>query len=39
MTIIQQLRENIKEIEFIKTQNHILISQFMSSDDFLDLLN
>lgn len=39
MTIIQQLRENVQEIELIKTQNHILISQFMSSDDFLDLLN
>lgn len=39
ITIIQQLRANIQQINLIKTQNRILLSQFVSSDEFLDLLN
>lgn len=39
ITTIQQLRANIQQINIIKTQNRILLSQFVSSDDFLDLLN
>lgn len=38
-TIIQQLRTNIQQINVIKTQNRILLSQLVSSDKFLDLLN
>ena len=38
-TIIQQLRANIQQLNLIKTQNRILLSQFVSSDEFLDLLN
>lgn len=38
-TTIQQLRANIQQINLIKTQNRILLSQFVSSDEFLDLLN
>ncbi len=39
MTIIQQLRENVHQIELMKSQNHILLSKFIASDEFLDLLN
>lgn len=39
ITTIQQLRANIQQINLIKTQNRILLSQFVSSDEFLDLLN
>ena len=38
-TITQQLRSNVKQIETIKTQNHLLLSQFIATDIFLDLLN
>ena len=39
ITTIQQLRANVQVANLIKTQNHILLSQFVSSDEFLDLLN
>lgn len=39
ITTIQQLRANVQQINIIKTQNRILLSQFVSSDEFLDLLN
>lgn len=39
ITTIQQLRANVQQINIIKTQNHILLSQFVSSDEFLNLLN
>lgn len=38
-TITQQLRSNVKQIKTIKTQNHLLLSQFITTDIFLDLLN
>lgn len=39
ITTIQQLRANVQQINIIKTQNHILLSQFVSSNEFLNLLN
>lgn len=39
LTIIQQLKSNVQQIELIKTQNHLLLSQFISTDEFLNLLN
>lgn len=39
LTITQQLRSNVQQIELIKTQNHLLLSQFVATDIFLDLLN
>jgi len=39
MTITQQLKSNVQQIELIKTQNHLLLSQFIATDIFLDLLN
>ena len=39
LTIIQQLKSNVQQIELIKNQNHLLLSQFISTDKFLDLLN
>lgn len=39
ITTIQQLRSNIQQINIIKTQNRILLSQFVTSDEFLDMLN
>ena len=39
LTITQQLRANVQQIELIKTQNHLLLSQFIATDIFLDLLN
>lgn len=39
ITITQQLKSNVQQIELIKTQNHLLLSQFISTDTFLDLLN
>ena len=39
ITTIQQLRANIQQINIIKTQNRILLSQFVTSDEFLDMLN
>ena len=39
LTITQQLKSNVQQIELIKTQNHLLLSQFISTDEFLDLLN
>lgn len=38
-TITQQLKAHVQQIELIKTQNHLLLSQFISTDTFLDLLN
>ena len=39
LTTIQQLRANVQQINLIKTINHTLLSKFVSSDEFLDLLN
>ena len=39
LTTIQQLRANVQQIDLMKSQNHILLSQFVASDEFLDLLN
>ena len=39
LTITQQLKSNVQQIERIKTQNHLLLSQFIATDIFLDLLN
>lgn len=39
LTITQQLKSNVQQIETIKTQNHLLLSQFIATDIFLDLLN
>ena len=39
LTITQQLKSNVQHIELIKTQNHLLLSQFIATDIFLDLLN
>lgn len=39
LTITQQLKSNVQQIELIKTQNHLLLSQFIATDIFLDLLN
>lgn len=39
LTITQQLKAHIQQIELIKTQNHLLLSQFISTDEFLNLLN
>ena len=39
LTITQQLKSNVRQIELIKTQNHLLLSQFVATDIFLDLLN
>lgn len=38
-TITQQLKSNVQQIELIKTQNHLLLSPFIATDIFLDLLN
>lgn len=39
ITTYQQLRANVQQINLIKATNHILLSKFVSSDEFLDLLN
>lgn len=39
LTITQQLRANVQQIELIKNQNHLLLSKFILTDIFLDLLN
>ena len=39
LTITQQLKAHVQQIELIKTQNHLLLSQFISTNEFLDLLN
>lgn len=39
LIITQQLKSNVQQIELIKTQNHLLLSQFIATDIFLDLLN
>lgn len=39
ITTIQQLRANVQQINLIKATNHTLLSKFVSSDEFLDLLN
>lgn len=39
ITTYQQLRANIQQINLIKATNHKLLSKFVSSDEFLDLLN
>lgn len=39
LTITQQLKSNVQQIELIKTQNHLLLSQFIATEIFLDLLN
>lgn len=39
LTITQQLKAHVQQIELIKTQNHLLLSQFIETDIFLDLLN
>lgn len=39
LTITQQLKSNVQQIELIKNQNHLLLSQFISTDEFLNLLN
>lgn len=39
LTTIQQLRANVQQINLVKTVNHTLLSKFVSSDEFLDLLN
>lgn len=39
LTITQQLRANVQQIELIKNQNHLLLSKFIFTDTFLDLLN
>jgi hypothetical protein len=38
-TITQQLKSNVQQIETIKTQNHLLLSQFITTNIFLELLN
>lgn len=38
LTITQQLKAHVQQIELIKTQNHLLLSQFISTDEFLNLL-
>ena len=38
-TITQQIKSNVQQIQTIKTQNHLLLAQFISTDIFLDLLN
>lgn len=39
LTITQQLKSNVQQIELIKNQNHLLLSQFISTEKFLNLLN
>ena len=39
ITTYQQLRANVHQINLIKATNHMLLSKFVSSDEFLDLLN
>lgn len=39
ITTYQQLRANVQQINLIKATNHTLLSKFVSSDEFLDLLN
>ena len=39
LTTYQQLRANVQQINLIKATNHMLLSKFVSSDEFLDLLN
>lgn len=39
LTITQQLKAHVQQIELIKKQNHLLLSQFISTDKFLNLLN
>lgn len=39
LTITQQLKAHVQQIDLIKTQNHLLLSQFIETDIFLDLLN
>lgn len=39
LTITQKLKSNVQQIELIKNQNHLLLSQFIETDIFLDLLN
>ncbi len=39
LTITQQLKAHVQQIELIKTQNHLLLSKFISTEEFLDLLN
>lgn len=39
LTTIQQLRANVQQINLIKNVNHTLLSKFVASDEFLDLLN
>ena len=39
LTITQQLKSNVQQIELIKNQNHLLLSQFITTDIFLDILN
>lgn len=39
LTITQQLKAHVQQIELIKNQNHLLLSQFISTDEFLNLLN
>lgn len=39
LTITQQLKSNVQQIELIKNQNHLLLSKFISTEEFLDLLN
>lgn len=38
-TTTQQIKSNVQQIELIKNQNHLLLSQFISTDTFLGLLN
>ena len=39
LTITQQLKAHVQQIDLIKTQNHLLLSKFISTEEFLDLLN
>ena len=39
ITITQQIKANVQQIDLIKTQNHLLLSQFIATDMYLDLLN
>ena len=39
LTITQQLKAHVQQIELIKKQNHLLLSQFISTDEFLNVLN
>lgn len=39
ITTYQQLRANVQQINLIKATNRMLLSKFVSSDEFLDLLN